>query len=196
VYRAVDGAFTLPSDMRGSAAQAGALTMYELRWHGHSSAAESLGARLLARLDTRPPAEALTAEGRRDRALLLMAAHRWSELHVLADSMEVANPGNVEALRLRGVALAMQGHRADAAAIEQALERETRPIRPEDRCQFLRVCRRTARAYIAAALGDKARAVSLIDGWVFRDVPAAHFDFLGEQLRDYAPFQELIKPGG
>jgi tRNA A-37 threonylcarbamoyl transferase component Bud32 len=196
VDRAVDDAFTLPSETRGSAAQTGALTMYELRWHGHSSVADSLGARLLARLDARPPAEAPTAEGRRGRAMLLMAARRWSELHVLADSMEVANPGNVEALRLRGVARAMQGQRAEAAAIEHALELDTRPIRPEDGCQFLRVCRRTARAYIAAALGDKARAVSLIDGWVFRDFNPAHFDLLGELLRDYPPFQELIKPGG
>ena len=124
-----------------------------------------------------------------------MAAHRWSSLKALADSMEAMTPGNVEALRLRGVALAMQGQRAAAVAIEQALARDTRPIQPADGCQFWRVCRRTARAYIAAALGDKALAVSLIDGWVWRDVTAAHFDLLGELLRDYPAFQELIKPG-
>ena len=127
---------------------------------------------------------------------MLLAAYRWSALQVLADSMAADNPGNVEALRLRGVALAMRGQRAAAEAIEHALERDTRPIRPIDGCQFWQVCRRTARAYIAAALGDKARAVSLIDGWVFRDVTEAHYDLLGELLRDYAPFQELIKPRG
>ena len=194
VDRAVEDAFKLPWDLRGSAAQTGALTMYELRWHGHSSAAESLGVRLLAKLDTRPAAEAQSAQGRGERAMVLMAAHRWSSLQALADSMEAMTPGNVEALRLRGVALAMQGQRAAAVAIEQALARDTRPIRPADGCQFWRVCRRTARAYIAAALGDKALAVSLIDGWVWRDVTAAHFDLLGELLRDYPAFQELIKP--
>lgn len=47
-----------------------------------------------------------------------------------------------------------------------------------------------------AALGDSARAVTLIGGWGFRNDSEAHFDLLGELLRDYAPFQELAKPGG
>ncbi len=196
VDRAIDEAFRLRPDLRSSAAQTGALTIYELRWHGHATAADSLGARLMARLDARPAAEAGTAQGRHDRAVVLMATHRWSELQALADSMAPGDPGNVEVLRLRGVALAMQGQRAEAEAIEQALERNTRPIRPADGCAWWNVCRRTAQAYIAAALGDKARAVTLIDGWVFRADAEAHFDLLGELLRDYAPFQELAKPAG
>jgi tRNA A-37 threonylcarbamoyl transferase component Bud32 len=196
VDRAIDEAFGFQPELRSSAARTGALTMYELRWHGHANAAEALGNRLLAKLDARPAAEARTERGRHDRAVVLMAAHHWSALQALADSMATGDPGNVEVLRLRGVALAMQGRRAAAEAIEQALERDTRPIRPADGCPWWAVCRRSARAYIAAALGDKARAVTLIDGWVFRDGTEAHFDLLGELLRDYVPFQELAKPGG
>ena len=116
-------------------------------------------------------------------------------MEAMTDSMARGYPGNVEVMRLRGVALAMQGKRAEAVAIEQALERDTRPIRPADQCKFYVVCRRTARAYIAAALGEQARAVTLIDGWAFRQDVAAHFDLVGELLRDYAPFQELERPG-
>jgi hypothetical protein len=170
--------------------------MYELRWHGHAAVAETIGTRLLERLDARPPADAGSEPGRRERALVLMAARRWDALAALADSMDVTHAGSVDALRFRGVAYAMQGRRAEAAAVERTLERDTRPIQPADGCPFWSVCRRTARAYIAAALGDKARAVSLIDGWVFRDATAAHFDLLGELLGDYPPFQKLLKPGG
>jgi hypothetical protein len=194
--RAIDDAFRLGPDLRSSAALVGAMTMYELRWHGHVGAADSLGARLLARLDARPASEAETERGRWDRAVVLMATHRWKELGALTDSMAPGDRGNVEVLRLRGVARAMQGDRAGAEAIDQALEQDQRPIRPADRCAFWAVCRRTARAYIAAALGDQPRAVSLIDGWVFRNAFEAHFDLLGELLRDYPPFQELARPGG
>jgi hypothetical protein len=103
---------------------------------------------------------------------------------------------NVQRLRNRGVALAMLGRRAEAEAVDQALERSTRPIRPDDRCTFWAVCRRAARAPIAAALGDKARAVGLIDLWSFRTDFEAHFELLGELLKDYPPFQALIKPKG
>jgi hypothetical protein len=192
----IEAAVKLPRDVRVSAGRTGAMTLYELRWHGYAGAADTLGARLLAWLDDRPAAEAGTDRGRHDRAVVLMATRHWAELLALTDSMALGDPGNVEVMRLRGVALAMQGKRAEAAAIERALERDTRPIRPADRCGFAPVCRRTARAYIAAALGDRARAVSLIDGWVFRNDTAAHFDLLGELLKDYAPFQDLTKPAG
>jgi tRNA A-37 threonylcarbamoyl transferase component Bud32 len=196
VDRALGEALRLPRDLRVSAALTGAMTVYELRWHGHTGAADSLGTRLLTWLDARPAAEAETERGRHDRAVLLMATRRWRELEAVTDSMAPGDPGNVEVLRLRGVALAMQGQRAAAEAIEQALERDTRPIRPVDQCAFWAVCRRVARAYIAAALGDQARAITLTDGWPFRYDTEAHFDLLGELLREYAPFQALARPAG
>ena len=196
VHPLIEEALKLPRDLRVSAALTGAMTLYELRWHGYAGAADSLGAQLLAWLDARPAAEAGTERGRHDRAMVLMATRRWRELEAVTDSMARGDPGNVEVMRLRGVALAMQGKRAEAAAIDQGLERDTRPIRPADQCKFYFVCRRAARAYIAAALGDKARAVTLIDVWVFRTDIEAHFDLLGELLKDYAPFQEIAKPGG
>jgi tRNA A-37 threonylcarbamoyl transferase component Bud32 len=196
VDRALEEALRLPRDLRVSAALTGAMTLYELRWHGHTGAADSLGTRLLTWLNARPVAEAETERGRHDRAVVLMATRRWRELEAVTNSMAPGDPGNVEVLRLRGVALAMQGQRAAAEAIEHVLERDTRPIRPVDQCAFWAVCRRVARAYIAAALGDQARAVTLTDGWPFRYDTEAHFDLLGELLRDYAPFQALAKPAG
>ena len=194
VNRAIDEAFRLPSDLRGSAVLTGAKTIYELRWHGYPEVAETLGARLLARLQAQPPAQ--SASGQRDRAELLMAMHHWSALLAFTDSMATQYPDNVDRLRFRGIALAMQGRRTEAAAVMQALERSTRPIAPGDECQFWATCRRGARAQIAAALGDKGSAVSLFDPWFYKTDFEAHFDLLGELLKDYGPFRELIKPGG
>jgi hypothetical protein len=194
--RVIDEALGLAPDIRSTAYRTAAMAMYEMRWHGHAAAADSLGTRLLTRLGSRPAGESETRQGQLDRADVLMATHRWGDLLALTDSMVAADSANVESLRFRGVALAMTGRRTEALAIEQQLARDTRPIRPVDRCYFGAVCRRTARAYIAAALGDSARAVSLIDGWVFRENFEAHFDQLGEWLREYRPFQTLAKPGG
>lgn len=194
--RLLDEAFGIGADMRSSPYRTATLTMYELRWHGHSATADSLGARLLKRLASRPAGEAENRQGQLDRADVLMATHRWGDLLALTDSMATGDSDNIETLRFRGVALAMTGKRNDALAIEQLLARDNRPARPVDRCNFWAVCRRAARAYIAAALGDSARAVSLIDGWVFRSDFEAHFDQLGEWLREYGPFQDLARPGG
>jgi len=194
--RLIDEAYTLSPDVRGSGAMAGSRAMYELRWHGHADSADALGARLLAQLVTRPQPGASADALVHDRGELLLAAHRWSELLALTDSLAVGYPDNVLRLRNRGVALAMLGRRAEAEAIDQALERSTRPIVPADGCGFWAVCRRAARAQIAAALGDKARAMGLIDPWSFRTNYEAHFELLGELLKDYPPFQALIKPKG
>ena len=42
---------------------------------------------------------------------------------------------------------------------------------------------------------DTARAVSLLDVRTFNDT-FAHYDLMGEWLRDYPPFQEFIAPRG
>ena len=42
---------------------------------------------------------------------------------------------------------------------------------------------------------DTARAVSLLDVRTFNDI-SAHYDLMGEWLRDYPPFQEFVKPRG
>ena len=194
--RMIEQGFNLAPDIRFSATQAGARLVYELRWHGHAGAADSLGAWLLTRLAARPAAVADGEPGRHDQAELLVATHHWAELSALTDSMAAGDAGNVDVLRFRGVALAMLGRRTEAQAIEQQLERDSRPIRPSDRCTFWAVCRRAARAFIAAALGDKARAVTLFDKWVFRYDVTAHFELVGELLHDYPPFLEMSKPAG
>jgi hypothetical protein len=48
---------------------------------------------------------------------------------------------------------------------------------------------------IERELGDKARAVSLLDFKYVNDL-AYHYHLIGELLRDYPPFQDFIRPRG
>ena len=192
--RVIDEMFTLPPDLRVSALRGGTMALYELRWHGHAAAADALGAKLLRRIEGLAPATS-AGDDERDRARLLAALHRWPELEAHTGAILRVDPHNLVALRLRGVALAMQGKRAAALAIDSALAVDAGPIRPEDECRARIPCRAVARAYIAAALGDKARAMSLLNFQYFNDL-FAHYDLIGEWLRDYPPFQDFIKPGG
>jgi len=62
-------------------------------------------------------------------------------------------------------------------------------------CGSLDYCGNWYRAGIAAALGDDARAVSLLPP-NFGTTGTAHRSVLGEMLQHYAPFLELVKPRG
>ena len=205
--RSVDAMFSLAPDLRGSALWFAVLAMYELRWHGHPAEAEALGASLRRRADAQvvPVGDAPGDwADRRGRLELLAAMHRWPELEASTAALLRADPANIQALRLRGVALAMQGKRADALGVDSVLATATALARSVDMCAAYSstACRRVARVYIAAALGDQATAMTLLDDRTFDsfrtfyEVDTAHYDLLGEWLRAYPPFQAYITPHG
>lgn len=176
---------TMPADLQRTAGTISAGAVYELRAHGHTAAAAALSARLVAWLAARPAADAATPEGRLDRAEILMAAHQWNDLQLLADSLAAEKPKDMNAIRLKGVALAMRGHRAEAerlVAQTSAADQTTDPM-----------AERRSVMFIAAALGDKARATSLTDVLgLSRD--HEHATLVYELLKDYPPFIERMKP--
>ena len=199
--RAIDAMFTYAPDKSSSALWYAVQAIYEFRWHGHAAAAKALEERLLRRMATPPP---LTTQAVRDpRELrgqleLLAATKQWAALEALTTGVLQLDRANIQALRLQGVALAMQGKRTEALAVDSLLAITTTRERPADQCANVRPggCRSAARAYIAAALGDKARAVSLLEFRAFSDITFDHYDLIGEWLRDYPPFLAYIKPRG
>ena len=82
--------------------------------------------------------------GRDGRAELLMAAHRWNDL--------------------QGIALAKRGHRAQAEAVIANMSTLEGQNADAARCWTVSTgrCGDSHLAHIAAALGDDARAVSLL----------------------------------
>jgi len=199
--RAIDSMFAYAPDKSASALWYAVQAIYEFRWHGHAAAATALEARLLRRMATPPPVTEQTVRDPRElrgQLELLAATRQWPALEALTTNVLRLDRVNIPALRLQGVALAMQGKRAQALAVDSLLASTTVLERPADQCATGRsgACRRTARAYIAAALGDKARAVSLLEFRAFNDITFDHYDLIGEWLRDYPPFQEYIRPKG
>ncbi|WP_310569946.1 hypothetical protein [Gemmatimonas sp.] len=198
--RSVESLFTLAPDQRSSALWVGANSVHELRWHSHTAEATALGERLLRRMSALPRLEGDSPRvwlERRGRLELLAATRQWAALESGAGDVLRESPRSIIGLRMRGVALAMQGKRAQALGVDSVLAAATTPEQLADLCYgaLPGACRRVARAYIAAALGDKARAVSLLDYRSFND-NFAHYDMIGEWLRDFPPFQEYIKPRG
>ena len=198
--RSVDSMFTLAPDQRSSALWFGANTVHELRWHNHPAEATALGEKLLRRMSALPRLEGDSSRvwlERRGRLEVLAATRQWAALESSADDVLREDPRSIIGLRMRGVALGMQGKRALALGVDSVLATATTPEQLADLCYSALpgACRRVARAYIAAALGDKARAVSLLDYRSFNDT-FAHYDLIGEWLRDYPPFQEFIRNRG
>jgi hypothetical protein len=124
------------------------------------------------------------------RAQALAAAESWERLERLAASLAAAGPSTREVATLQGLARAMRGDRAGAERIASALLRAAG--------RFGRSSAQTSAAVIAAALGDKARAVSLLRQ---ANPPSGfrtdlyHFSrpSIYGMLRGYAPFEALIR---
>jgi len=176
----------LPDDLRQTPSMVVASTIYELRFHGHTAFAESLGRRLLEWRDGRASAAASNFATRRDRAEVLMVMHRWDELQALADTMAAERAGDLPALRARGVALAMRGKRAEA---EQVVAQVSAGDGRLDGAEMKRTM-----LFIAAALGDHPRAMALLPALQLFD-NRAEFTLVGELLKNSPPFQMQLRGG-
>jgi tetratricopeptide (TPR) repeat protein len=158
----------------------------ELRAHGRPQAALALNQRLLRWLATLPAADA--GRLRAERGAALYVASRWAEAAAVFDSLSAEHPDSVAFLGWRGRVAARRGDRATAQQISAQLGALTRP--------YLFGSNTRARADIVAILGDKETAVQLLRDAIAQGELAAFLedgiDFDG--LRDYPPFQELLRP--
>jgi hypothetical protein len=170
----------LPHDLRASPELAVTSTIVQLRMHGRAAFADSLGRILSAWSDVRYRARP-DDQGRRDRALVLMATHRWEALEAHADTMLMANPGDLAALGARGVALAMRDKRAEAGRIVQQLGTGDYRLAAGDDKRALML--------VLAALGEHARAMTLIDATELADF-GPRYTLVGELMKDYPPFRQ------
>ena len=185
----VTESLSMPQDLERRPAQVAAGAVFELRAHGFPAAADALAARMLAWAAARPAEIAGSVAGRRDLAVLLSAARDWEALQGVADALVAAAPDDTRHLRWQGVAFAMRGRRAEAEGVVRRIERgDHRLSGGED----LR-----ARATILAALGEKVRAMSLMQvSFGSYDDSEAHGSLLFDMMDGYPPFLEFFKPRG
>src|SRR2546430_4207464 len=182
------------------------LAAVELRAHGHAAAADTLLEQARDWLAARPPAEAASEAHQVRVALVAYTAGRLvdaqREFERLAARGGPGRSGSVggaavmgdawdqmDYLGYVGAVAARQGNRDQALRVAQTLERVTRPYlfgRPT-----------VWRARIAALLGERDGAVALLREAFAKGYPhahALHTDLAFEALRDYPPFQELLRP--
>lgn len=166
-----------------------AVTAAELRAHGHLGDAQRVYERLIAWLEVRPQAERATEVRRSVLARRLYEVGRYGEARAQFDSLAREHPENYLYHAYLGALAARRGDR-DQARREDAWLATARNVRPLGSHTMWR-------ARIAALLGEKERAVSLIQEAIGQGNPRRFYlhwreDF--EALRGYQPFEELVRP--
>ena len=127
----------------------------------------------------------------------LMYAEQWEEAYALLENLMTDAPDNVGYLGAKGVAAALTGDEDKARRIEEELAAIDR--------DYLFGRHTYQRARVMAALGEKEKAVILIEKAFERgkqilpsiySVVAIHNDLAFEPLHDYPPFQEILEQEG
>jgi tetratricopeptide (TPR) repeat protein len=168
-------------------------TTDELRAHGYSEEARAILEEEVGRFDTYPLYSDTVRPARRphNRAHVLHRLGREEEAHLLWEEVVPHVPRGHEAVGLLGATAALIGDTAQARAMDQRLA--DAPDSESDRQRPL------YRAWIAAALGEKERAVELL-----RELPHLngfrmlylHRDLNLEPLKGYPAFEAFMESKG
>ena len=162
----------------------------ELRAHGDEDAAMTFLNQAIQWYRSRP-AEELDSLFRYGYGLTLYDARRWEEAESVFEELAKEAPDNIWYQRYVGCIAARQGDREKALKVSEWLKNLKQP--------YLRGEHTYYRACIAAILGDKDQAVTLLKEIFLQGFGYSldfHSDFDFESLWDYPPFIELLKPKG
>jgi predicted Zn-dependent protease len=161
----------------------------ELRAHGHREASLAVAARAVEWLRSRPAGTAATTARREDLANALYLMEQWEDARSLFSALAAEDPERVTFLGPLGTIAARRGDAAEARAVSEKLRHSTQPHLFGSHTYW--------RACIAALLGERQAAVDLLresfaQGAEYR--LGLHHDPDLEQLRDYPPFMDLMRP--
>ncbi|MFX0202728.1 MAG: protein kinase [Candidatus Hodarchaeota archaeon] len=154
----------------------------EFRAHGYQEATIDLLERAIKWYQSRPT-------HRLGLARAYYQAERWDEAYEIFNELIKENPTNVNLQGHLGALAARKGDRKEAEKITQWLK-ENEPKYWKGRTHIY------WQACIASLLGDKERAVNLLREALKTglEYPMLHADMDLEPLKDYPPFQKLMKP--
>jgi Tfp pilus assembly protein PilF len=161
-----------------------------LRTHGGRVAAQEVFEESIAWYQSRPQD---TEDSRAELAELVYQAERWDDAQRLYEGLAGEYAENTTYLAALGKLAARRGDRDEALRISEELRSvELALLEPRHTLW---------RAEIAALLGDRAGAMTLLQQAVGLGVNLGHgiwlhYDVELESLRDYPPFQEFLRPKG
>ena len=162
----------------------------ELRAHGFKDDSVRVLNQALQWFEGRPSEEKASVGNRYDEARTFCILGKWDEAKALFEGLHSDVPDNINYFGYLGVTTVQKGDKEEALQISKQLEEDKRPYlfgNPTD-----------WRARIAALLGDKEGAVSLLrqaikQGYAHLNIDPTE-DF--ESLADYPPYVQLMKPKG
>ncbi len=162
----------------------------ELWSHGHPEVAREVLDIAIRWFQARPPEEAANRDNRDWLGTAMYSAGRHDEAANIYDALLRDFPDAVDLRGDRGVVAASRGDSTQARRDMEWLERLDRP--------YLFGSHTFNRARIAAVLGERDRAVALLREAFAQGQQFAWFwhSTYFESLRDYPPFQELMRPKG
>jgi tetratricopeptide (TPR) repeat protein len=164
-------------------------TALEFRAHGFHEAYRQTVDAVLDRYDSRPADQ---QEGLRySRAVMLYHAERFEDAFELFEELVAQWPDSLDEIRWLGVTAAAVGYRDSALAMMERVGDLDLPYRRHEKAG--------SQAAIAAALGDRELAMQYLRQAFTRGRAhglSLHREPYWDSLRDYAPFQELMRPKG
>jgi len=164
---------------------------WELRVQGHMEAYQEITHQSVEWHKDRLQVREVDEEMRHDLAKALYTAEKWDEAQTVFEELMEDYPENIEYRGRIGLLAARKGEREKALGISEELESIDRPYLFGE---HMYMCAR-----IASLLGEKEQAVVLLrdafaQGLLYGAYLHNEMDF--EPLRNYKPFQELLKPKG
>ncbi len=169
----------------------GYFAAFELDAHGYSSAAGELRERSIQRYESYSDPEAAPDGARWYSGLAYLFLDRPEEARRIFEAFVPQMADGPNLLGNLGVAAAKLGDPTEADRVDQRL---SELVQPFDRGEHT-----LRRAWIRANLGDRARAVELLEQAVaegFNDWISLHSSPWLKSLRGYPPFEEFIRPKG
>jgi tetratricopeptide (TPR) repeat protein len=162
----------------------------ELRAHGFKDDSVRFLNEALQWFEGRPEQEKASPINRRDQAITFYVLGKWAEAKELFEGLHRDVPDDINYLGYLGAVAVQLGEKEEALKISKQLEEDKRP--------YLFGSPTYWRARIAALLGDKEAAVSLLrqaikQGYTY---PSIHPTEDFESLADYPPYVQLMKPKG
>ena len=164
---------------------------WELRAQGHKEAYQEIANQAVEWHKEKLQMKEENEEMRHDLATALYTAERWAEAQAVFEELAEDNPENIEYKGKIGLLAARKGERDKALKIFKELESVDRPYLFGEHTYMC--------ARIASLLGEKEQAVLLLRNAFAQGLAYGaylHHEMDLEPLRNYKPFQELLKPKG
>ncbi len=173
-----------PGDVMREAAQ-------ELRARRHLEAYKEVAARAVDWYRDRLSEKEATEKERYDLARALYIAEQWEECLALIEELASEKPDNIDYKGYLGTLAARKGDREEALRISTELKNIDQPYLFGNHTYWC--------ACIASLLGEREQAVALLQNAFAQGLGYGvylHHEMDLEPLRNYKPFQELLKPKG